>query len=74
MRFPTERSNVKVEIYDMFGRQVAVLVHEEQEARFTEASWNADVRSGIYFYRISAVAVANPGRTFHHVRKIVILR
>ena len=69
-----ERSSVKIEIYDLLGRRVTLLVDEEQEARYYEVFWNAQVPSGIYFYRIHAVAVGNPQRMLNQVRKMILLK
>lgn len=68
------RSNVKLEIYDMLGRQVALLVDQEQEAGFYESTWDANVPTGIYFYRMSAIAVASPEKSFVQVRKMMLLK
>lgn len=69
-----ERSSVKVELFDVLGRRIAVLVDLEQEARYYEVLWNANVPSGIYFYRINAVAVANREKVFQEVRRMVLIR
>ncbi len=46
---------VTLKIYDMLGREVAVLVNEEKPAGTYEAVWNAhNLPSGVYFYRLRA--------------------
>ncbi len=48
-------SDVKLEIYDMLGRNVATLVNERQEAGLYTYTLNAtNFSSGIYFYRLQA--------------------
>jgi parallel beta-helix repeat protein len=50
-----QASHVTLEIYDILGRKVEMLVDEEQAAGPHQAVWNAgDRASGIYFYRIQA--------------------
>ncbi len=69
-----ERSSVKVELFDVLGRRIAILVDLEQEAKYYEVLWNANVPSGIYFYRINAVAVANRERVFQEIRRMVLVK
>jgi len=47
--------NVKLTIHDLLGREVAMLVDEEQTAGWKEAVWDASaMASGVYFYRLTA--------------------
>lgn len=69
------RSRVRLEIYSTVGQRVAVLLDEDLEAGFHEASWNAsDVASGLYIYRIQAVDPAAPTNSFVEVRKMLLVR
>jgi len=48
-------SRVKLVVYDLLGREIAILVDEEQSAGWKETEWNSkDVSSGIYFYKLTA--------------------
>jgi photosystem II stability/assembly factor-like uncharacterized protein len=48
-----EQSHAKLTVYDVLGREVAVLVNEELKAGEYNVEWNASVlSSGIYFYRL----------------------
>jgi len=48
-----ERSFVELKIFDILGREVAVLVNEEQDIAFYEIQFNAaELPSGIYFYSL----------------------
>lgn len=48
-------THVSLCIYDLLGRQVAVLVNEEKPAGLCAATWNAAAfPSGVYFYRLVA--------------------
>jgi hypothetical protein len=49
------QSSVVLKIYDLLGKEVAVLVNEQQSAGNYEVFYNAkDLVSGVYFYRIIA--------------------
>ena len=64
---------VRLAIYDMLGRQVAVLVNGEQEPGSYQVVWDGRdqrgeaVATGIYFYRIEA-------GPFRSVRKLLLVR
>ena len=46
---------MRLKIYDTLGREVAMLVDEEQNAGVHSVSWNAkNAASGVYLYRIIA--------------------
>lgn len=68
------RSSVGIVITNVIGQQVAVLKNGEEEGGFHEVEWNANVASGIYFYRIEAVSVINPNDRFVHVMKMLLLK
>jgi hypothetical protein len=67
-------SKVTLKIYDVLGREVATLVNEEQSTGWKKVQWNANVASGVYFYRIEAVSVNSPARNFVQARKMLLLR
>ncbi len=47
--------NVKLSIYDVLGREVAVLINDNQQSGKHEIQWNASgYPSGVYFYKLSA--------------------
>jgi photosystem II stability/assembly factor-like uncharacterized protein len=61
-------SNARLGVYDLLGREVAVLVNERRNAGVHEVKFNASgFSSGVYFYRLTA------GR-FVHTRKLLLLR
>ncbi|MCW9096597.1 MAG: T9SS type A sorting domain-containing protein, partial [Ignavibacteriaceae bacterium] len=46
--------DVSVTIYDILGREITVLVNEQQQPGSYEVKWDAsNVSSGIYFYRLN---------------------
>jgi hypothetical protein len=55
IEFDLEKNSfVKLVVYDVLGREVAVLVNEEMRAGTYNADWNAaNYPSGVYFYRIT---------------------
>lgn len=68
------RSHVKLQIYDILGRVVEVLVSSEQAGGWKQVVWDANVASGMYFYRIEAVSVADPTKRFVDVKKMMLIR
>jgi len=59
----SEVADVKVEVYDMLGREVSVLVSGKQEpGRHSVAFEGAGLSSGVYFYRLTAGGVAQTRR------------
>jgi photosystem II stability/assembly factor-like uncharacterized protein len=61
-------SNVTLKVYDILGREVAVLVNEEKPAGSYEIQFTANgLTSGIYFYQI------NTGN-FSETKKMILLR
>jgi photosystem II stability/assembly factor-like uncharacterized protein len=59
---------VKVSVYDVTGKEVAVLINEELKAGVYEVRFDAgDLPSGIYFYRMEA------GR-FTETKKFILLK
>jgi hypothetical protein len=48
-------SNVRLAVYDLLGREVAVLVDEQKQPGEYTATWDAGgMASGIYYYRLTA--------------------
>lgn len=59
---------VKLSIYDVLGREVAVLINENQQSGKHEAVWNASAySSGIYFYKLSS-------GNYSETKKMVLLK
>jgi hypothetical protein len=54
-RVPGLGSRVKLAVYDLLGREVAVLIDERKEEGRYEVEWNAGgLSSGVYIYRMTA--------------------
>jgi hypothetical protein len=61
-------TSVILKIYDVLGREVAILVNERRQAGDYNITWNAEgVSSGVYFYRIVA-------GDFIETKKMVVVR
>jgi len=59
----TESTPVHLAVYDVMGREVAVLVSELSEAGAHEVTWDAtSAASGVYVYRLSANDQVRTGR------------
>jgi photosystem II stability/assembly factor-like uncharacterized protein len=61
-------SDVSLKIYDILGREVAVLANERKLPGHYEARWNAaSYASGVYFYRLQA-------NGFVETKKLLLMR
>jgi hypothetical protein len=55
--------DVKLAVYDLMGRETAVLVNGYRNAGTYSAMWNgSDVPSGVYFYRLTAGSLSSVSR------------
>lgn len=68
------QSNVRVEIFDMLGQSVGVLVNQDKSAGFYETTWNAaNLPSGIYLISIKANGLSS-SKNFTQVKKALLLK
>ena len=59
---------VSLRVYDVLGREVAVLANEEKPAGKYTQTWNASsLPSGVYFYRIESAS-------FSATRKMLLMK
>jgi hypothetical protein len=73
-RLPSE-SKISLRIYNVLGQLAAVLADGVESAGYKTAEWNASGSvSGIYFYRLDAVSVADPDMTFTQMKKMILIR
>ena len=64
----TQRSNVTLKIYDILGKEIAVLVNEEKDQGVYTANFDANnLASGLYLYRIQA-------GSFIDTKKMILLK
>lgn len=63
-------THVQLLVYDLIGREIALLVNEEQSAGFHQAKFSfegSNVASGIYFYKLIT-------KGFSEVKKMIVLK
>ena len=70
---------MKLVIYDILGREVALLVDGEMEAGRYQKLWVGQdnygkvIASGVYFYRLDAVSLTSEKKLFS-LRKMLMLK
>ena len=67
-------SIVSLKVYNILGQEIINLVNSEQFLGWHEIVWNANVSSGIYFYRIHAVSISDPNHKFTQLKKMLLLK
>jgi glucose/arabinose dehydrogenase len=68
-------SRVKLVIYNVLGQVVDVLMDAVEAAGYKSVEWNANnVASGIYFYRLDATSILDPGKSFTQIKKMLLLK
>jgi hypothetical protein len=70
----SSRSRIKLQIFNILGQTVAELVGSEQNAGYQSVVWNANVSSGIYFYRLEATSIDDPSKRFVETKKMLLLK
>ena len=69
-----ERSMVELKVYDVSGREVAVLQSGVMDAGFYSVIFNAgNISSGIYVYRLSARGQKS-GKVFNRVKRMLLVK
>jgi hypothetical protein len=64
----TSTTNVQLKVYDILGREIAVLVNERQKQGYYEVKWAAsNWPSGIYFYQLKA-------GNYNQTKKMLLLK
>ena len=73
-QLPSAR-RVSLKVYNLLGQVVATLTDKIESAGYKKVSWNAsNFASGVYFYRLDAAGVNDPGKKFTSVRKMLLIR
>ena len=68
-----ERTPVRLSVYDILGREVAVLVSETMNPGTYSVQWNASaLSSGVYFSRLTAGSQTAPA--FTATKKLILLK
>lgn len=69
-----EPSNVKIEIFNMLGQRMAIIVNDHKTAGFYESTWNAqNLPSGVYFIYLSAESLSS-NKNIIQVKKSLLLK
>jgi hypothetical protein len=73
-------SMTTLKIFDVLGREVVTLVESVREGGVAEAGGSGTdaagrpLGTGVYYARMRATSVADPGTVFHSVIKILMVR
>ncbi|MDI6804518.1 MAG: FlgD immunoglobulin-like domain containing protein [Bacteroidota bacterium] len=73
-------SHVTIKIYDLLGQEIKTLADETQESGYRSVEWNGknslgiEAASGLYFYRIEAADIQNPGKKFVQVKRMLLMK
>jgi photosystem II stability/assembly factor-like uncharacterized protein len=67
------QSRVRLLVYNMLGQVVAELINANQSAGWNQVTWNANGASGMYFCRLEAAPVSDPGKRFVNTKKMILL-
>jgi len=71
---PSE-SDVSIIVYNILGQQIIDLVSRIQSAGYHEVTFNANnLATGIYLYRIVAVAADGRSNTFIDAKKLMLMK
>jgi hypothetical protein len=66
---------VRLSIYDLSGREVAVLVNEVQTAGIHKIEFNGSgMVSGMYFYRLSVRSLSGQTGEYLQTRKMILMK
>ncbi|MCF6268348.1 MAG: T9SS type A sorting domain-containing protein [Melioribacteraceae bacterium] len=73
-----EQSNIRIEVFNMLGQSVALLVNGNKSAGYYETTWNASsatggLPSGIYLVSLRAEGL-NSKKNFTQVKKALLLK
>jgi hypothetical protein len=67
-------SKTKLAVFDLLGRELAVLVQGLENAGRHEIRWDAvGCASGIYLCKLVAISVADPGNTVMQVKRMLLI-
>jgi hypothetical protein len=69
-------SSVRIALYDILGREIALLLDERRDAGFHEIGFGAaGLASGMYFYRLLARPLDGPdGGVFVRTKSLLLLK
>lgn len=67
---------VRLIVYDVQGKEITVLVNEEQSAGTYQADWDASNHSsGVYFYKLRVTSASGGGKeVFSQTKKMILIK
>lgn len=68
-----EKSKVHIEVFDLLGRFIAVLVDQAFERGYRSVSWFPSQPSGVYFVKLKASSFESPS-TWSGITKVVLVK
>jgi photosystem II stability/assembly factor-like uncharacterized protein len=69
-----EQSKVTLNVFNLIGEKVAVLVNTQQDAGYHQINFNAgNLSSGVYFFTINAESL-NSGKKYNETKKMMLLK
>jgi len=69
-----QREHVTLRLFDLLGREVAILVNEELHPGKYSVIFDAErLASGVYFYRLSAFSTSG-GSSFIQTKRMVLIK
>jgi photosystem II stability/assembly factor-like uncharacterized protein len=70
-----KNSFAKLVVYDMLGREIAILVNEQLNAGTYEAEWNAaQFSSGVYYYKLTVRQAGSSTEDYIVTRKMILIK
>ena len=68
-------SRVTLEIFNLLGQLIHVVDGGIESAGYKSIRWNSSgFATGVYFYRLEAVSISNPGLNFTQVKKMRVVK
>jgi hypothetical protein len=68
-------ARIRLTVYDVLGREVAVLVDEIQSAGYRSVTWNSNANpTGIYFAKLEVASTGGTGAAITQVRKMLLVK
>ncbi len=73
-------SKVVLKVYNLLGQEVKTLVDGIEDEGLKSVQWKSEnssgtpLATGIYFYRLGAVSVSDPGKSFTQVKKMLLIK
>jgi len=68
-------ANVRISIYDVLGKEVALLIDTQQPAGEHFVEFNTPgLSSGVYFYRLEANDITDPSQSYNAIRKLAVIK